>query len=51
MPSLDMIVGPRLMLVELVPMNRRKVSIDPGGGEIVDKLTYSGNFGGTLLDG
>ncbi len=35
MPSLNMVVGSRLMLIEVVPVNRWKVSIDPGGSEII----------------
>ncbi len=35
MPSLNMVVGSRLMLIEVVPVNWWKVSIDPGGSEII----------------
>jgi hypothetical protein len=31
-----MVVGSGLMLIEVVPVNGWKVSIDPGGSEVVD---------------
>ena len=36
MPSLYMVVGSGLMLIKVVPVNWWKVSIDPGGSEVVD---------------
>ena len=35
MPPFDIVVGSGLVLIEVVPMERWKVSIDPGGREVV----------------
>ena len=36
MPSLNVVVGSRLMLIKIVPVYWGKVSIDPGGSEVID---------------
>ena len=51
MPPLNMVVGSGLMLIKIVPVNRWKVSIDPGGREVVNQLIDSCDVRGTLLDG
>ena len=47
MPSLNMVVGSGLVLIEIVPVN---VSVDPGGSEVVDQLINSGDIWDVLLD-
>ena len=51
MPPLNMVVGSGLMLIEIVPVNGWKVSIDPGGREVVNQLINSWDAQGILLDG
>ena len=50
-PSLNMVVGSGLMLIEIVPVNGWKVSIDPGGRVVVNQLINSWDARGILLDG
>ncbi len=38
MPSLNMVIGSWLILIEIVPVNWWKVSIELGGSEIVYKM-------------
>ena len=45
------IVGSGLVLIEVVPMEWWKVSIDPGGREVVNQLINFSDVGGVLLDG
>ena len=51
MPPLNMVVGSGLMLIKIVPVNGWKVSIDPGGREVVNQLINSWDAWGILLDG
>ena len=47
----NIVVGSGLVLIEAVPMEWWKVSIDPGGREVVNQLINSWDVGGVLLDG
>ena len=53
MPPSNIVVGSGLVLIEVVPMEWWKVSIDPGGREVVrevvNQLINSWDVGGVLL--
>ena len=49
MPSFYVVVGSRLVLVEVVAVNRRKIPVDPGGTKVVHQLIYSRDVWGFLL--